>query len=154
MNDPDPILGRIPDGIELRVQGRNAEARALFDQLWTRVEAGAGSPLDRCVLAHSIADAQDDAAEELRWDITALEAAGAVTDEHVAAAGVGLTAAALLPSLYLNVAECHVKLGDVVEARVHLDHARQTMAALPDNEYGALIRGGLDDLERRLEQAP
>lgn len=154
MNDGEPILGLISAGIELRQLGRNAEARALFDQLWRRVEAGAGSPLDRCVLAHSIADAQDDATEELRWDTTALEAAGAVTDDDVVAAGVGMTAAALYPSLHVNLAECYLKLGDIDRARVHLDDARHTLDALPDSEYGALIRGGVDDLERRLGQDP
>jgi tetratricopeptide (TPR) repeat protein len=153
MNQPDPILARISEGIGLRQQGRKGEARALFDQLWSEIEAGAGNPLHRCVLAHSAADAQDDAADELRWDRIALEAAEAVSDDQVAAAGVGLTAAALFPSLHLSVGECHYKLGDLDQARVHLDRARRTMTALPDSEYGAMIRNGFDDLARRLEEA-
>lgn len=154
MNHPDPILARVSDGIELRQHGRTAEARALFAQLWSETEAGAGNPLHRCVIAHSAADAQDDVAEELRWDLIALEAAEAVTDDHVAATGVGLTAASLFPSLHLNVGDCHLKLGDLDRARDHLDLARYAMTALPDGEYAATIRNGFDDLARRLDQAP
>lgn len=154
MNHPDPILARVSDGIELRQQGRNAEARALFAQLWTETETGAGDPLHRCVIAHSAADAQDDVAEELRWDLIALEVAATVTDDHVAASGVGLTAAALFPSLHLNISACHLKLGDLDQARVQLDRARQTMTSLPDGEYATTIRNGFDDLARCIDRAP
>jgi len=153
MDHPDPILARVSEGIERRQQGRNSEARALFEQLWREIEAGAGNPLHRCVIAHSAADAQDDPTEEMRWDRIALEAAEAVTDDHVAATGVGLTAAALFPSLHLSVGECHFKLGELDQARVHLDRARHSMSALPDSEYAAMIRNGYDDLARRLGQA-
>lgn len=150
MAPPDPILARIPEGIELRQQGRNAEARAVFEQLWADIGGEAGDPLHRCTIAHSLADAQDDVHDELRWDLAALDAARAVTDEQVAAAWMGGSAAALFPSLHLNIADCHRKIGDLNQARAHLDHARQAVDALPDGEYGAMIRNGLRDLEQRL----
>lgn len=150
MTQSDPILARIPEGIKLRQQGRNAEARAVFEQMWTDIAGEAGNPLHRCTIAHSLADAQDDVHDELRWDLAALRAAHAVTDEQVAAAWMGGSAAALFPSLHLNIAECHRKIGDLDQARIHLDHARQALDALPDGEYGAMIRNGLRDLEERL----
>lgn len=151
MTRPDPVLARIPEGIELRQQGRNPEARAVFERLWADIGGESGNPLHRCTIAHSLADAQDDVHEELRWDLAALRAAQSVTDEQVADAWTGGSAAALFPSLHLNLAECYRKIGDLDEARTHVDHARRTVDALPDGEYGAMIRNGLYDLAERLE---
>lgn len=151
MNDPDPVLARLAEGIELRQQGHNAAARSVFEQLWTEIGAESGNPLHRCAIAHSLADAQDDVSEELRWDLVALEAGQLVTDEQAAAAGMGSSAAAFFPSLHLNLAECYRKIGDLEEARAHLDRGLHTMSALPESGYAAMIRGGLDDLARRLD---
>src|SRR5699024_9611480 len=136
---------------ELRQQGRNREARELFEQLWTENGEEAGDPVARCMIAHSTADAQDDVEAELRWDHIALDAARAITDEQVAAAGMGSSAAALFPSLHLNIAECYRKLSDREQARVHLNDARQALGTLPDDDYGTMIRNALDELARNLD---
>ena len=58
--------------------------------------------------------------------------------------------AGLYPSLHLNLSECYRKLGDLGRARAHLESARAGMGALGDDEYGQLIRSGLDRLTRHL----
>jgi hypothetical protein len=97
-----------------------------------------------------MADVQDDVREELAWDLRALAAADLVTDERAAQAGIALPVAGLYPSLHLNVADCHRKLGDLDRARDHLQQARDTIGALGDDEYGRLIRNGLEQLARQL----
>lgn len=147
----DPTLTRIGHGVELHHhRGQPAAARELFARIWADIGGEDGDPLHVCVLAHAMADVQDDVREELAWDLRALAAAGLVTDERVAQAGVPLSVAGLYPSLHLNAGECYRRLGDLDRARAHLQHARDSIGALGDDEYGRLIRDGLALLARRL----
>jgi hypothetical protein len=100
-----------------------------------------------------MADVQDDVHQELMWDLRALAAVGLITDERVAQAGVPLSVAGLYPSLHLNLSECYRKLGDLGRAREHLQQARAGIGALGDDEYGQLIRGGLERLAEQLDNA-
>jgi hypothetical protein len=93
---------------------------------------------------------QDDPNEELVWDQRAMAAADLLTDAEVAAAGVPLSVTGLYPSLHLNLSECYRKLGDLDRAREHLHQARETIGALGDDEYGRLIRNGLEQVAERL----
>ncbi|MFI0420677.1 tetratricopeptide repeat protein [Spongiactinospora sp. 9N601] len=147
----DPILARIGQGVELNHhRGQRVAARELFAQIWEDIGGEHGDPLHVCVLAHSMADVQDDVHEELVWDLRALAAAGQITDERVARAGVPLPVAGLYPSLHLNLGECYRKLGDLTRARDHLRQALAGIGALADDGYGLLIKGGLDRLAGRL----
>jgi hypothetical protein len=147
----DPTLTRIGQAVELHhVRGEREAARESFALLWEEIGGERGDPLHVCVLAHSMADVQDDVGRELMWDRRALAAAGRLTDDRVAGAGVNLPVAGLYPSLHLNVAECYRKLGDVARAREHLQEARAGIEALGDDDYGRLIRDGLDRLTRLL----
>jgi hypothetical protein len=147
----DATLARIGHGVELHHQrGQRAAARDLFAQIWDEIGGEQGDPLHVCVLAHSMADVQDDVRQELTWDLRALAAAGLLTDDRVAQAGVPLSVAGLYPSLHLNLGECYRKLGDLGRAREHLQHARAGMGALADDEYGRLIKSGLERLAREL----
>jgi hypothetical protein len=121
-------------------------SQAELKQLWEEIGGERGDPLYVCVLAHSLADRQEDVHEELRWDERALAAAGRLTDDRMAEAGVPMPVAALYPSLHLNLADCHRKLGDLDRAREHLELARESLGELGDNDYGRLIRDGLDRL--------
>ncbi|WP_204033812.1 tetratricopeptide repeat protein [Micromonospora qiuiae] len=58
--------------------------------------------------------------------------------------------AGLYPSLHLNLGECYRKLGDFDLAREHLQRAEAGIGALGDDEYGQLIKSGLDRLARQL----
>ena len=63
---------------------------------------------------------------------------------------MALPVAGLYPSLHLNLAECYRKLGDLNRAREHLRRAQAAINALGDDEYGQLIKGGLDRLAQQL----
>ncbi|MFI7133588.1 hypothetical protein ACIBQ1_48485 [Nonomuraea sp. NPDC050153] len=150
----DPTMARIGQGVELHHhQGRREAARELFAQIWDDIGGEQGDPLHVCVLAHSMADVQDDVNQELMWDLRALAAVGLITDERVAQAGVPLTVAGLYPSLHLNLSECYRKLGDLGRAREHLQQARDGIGVLGDDEYGRLIRGGLEQVAEQLGEA-
>lgn len=146
----DPTLLRIGEAVQLNHAGGRAAARSRFAELWDEIGGERGDPLHRCTLAHAMADAQDDVHEELVWDQRALAAAGLITEERVAEAGVALPVAGLYPSLHLNLSECYRKLGDLDRAREHLRQAQDTIGALGDDEYGRLIRDGLAEIASRL----
>ena len=138
----DSTMTRIGQGVELHHhRGQREAARDLFAQVWDDIGGEQGDPLHVCVLAHSMADVQDDVDQELMWDLRALAAAGLVTDERMAQAGVTLSVAGLYPSLHLNAGECYRKLGDLGRAREHLRQARAGIGVLGDDEYGRLIKG-------------
>lgn len=143
----DTTLARINEGVQLHhQQGQREAARDLFAQVWDEIGGERADPLHVCVLAHSMADVQDDVHQELLWDQRALAAVDRLTDERVAEAGVPMSVAGLYPSLHLNLGECYRRLGDLDRAREHLRHAQAGIGALGDDEYGQLIRGGLDRL--------
>ncbi|MFF4880143.1 hypothetical protein [Micromonospora sp. NPDC000668] len=147
----EPTLVRIGQGVELHHgRGQREAARHLFAQIWDEINGEQGDPLHVCVLAHAMADVQDDVHEELVWDQRALTAADRLTEFRVAEAGVMLPVAGLYPSLHLNLAECYRKLGDLGRAREHLQLAQTGIGALGDDEYAQLIRGGLDRLTQLL----
>ena len=147
----DATLGRINEGVQLHhQQGERTAARDLFAQIWDEIGGERGDPLHVCVLAHAMADVQDDVHQELLWDQRALAAAGSLTDDRLAQAGVPLPVAGLYPSLYLNLGECHRKLGQLDQAREYLHRARDGIGALGHDDYGRLIRDGLDRLDRSL----
>ncbi|WP_151483361.1 hypothetical protein [Streptomyces albicerus] len=128
----DPTIIRIGQAVQLSHSGEQ------------------GDPLQRCTLAHAMADVQDDVREELIWDQRALAAADLITDARVAQAGVSLPVAGLYPSLHLDLSECYRKLGDLDRAREHLQRAQETIGTLGDDEYGQLIRNGLEQVAERL----
>ncbi|MGW4640421.1 tetratricopeptide repeat protein [Sphaerisporangium sp. NPDC004334] len=147
----DSTLTRIAQAVDLHHgQGQRDAARDLFAQIWDDIGGEQGEPLHVCVLAHSMADVQDDVNQELLWDLRALAAADRVTDDQVAQAGVALPVAGLYPSLHLNLSDCYRKLGDLDRAREHFQQARAGMSALGDDGYGQLIRGGLERLAEQL----
>lgn len=142
----DPTILRIGEAVQRNHQGEREAARVLFTEIWDEIGGEQGDPLHRCTLAHAMADAQDDVRQELVWDQRALAAADLLTDARVAQAGVTLPVAGLYPSLHLNLSECYRKLGDLDRAREHLQQAQATIGALGDDEYGQLIRAGLERL--------
>jgi tetratricopeptide (TPR) repeat protein len=146
----DPTLIRIGEAVQLNHQGEREAARLLFAEIWDEIGGEQGDPLHRCTLAHAMADAQDDVRQELVWDQRALAAADLLTDARVAQAGVALPVAGLYPSLHLNLCDCYRKLGDLDRAREHLQQAQDTIGALGDDEYGRLIRDGLERLTEQL----
>lgn len=147
----DQTLARIGQGVELHHhRGEREAARLVFRQIWDEIGGEQGDPLHVCVLAHAMADVQDDVQQELLWDHRALAAADLLTDARVAQAGVTLPVSGLYPSLHLNLSECYRKLGDLGRAREHLHRAEAGLGELGDDEYQRLITGGRDRLAQLL----
>lgn len=150
MEEPDEAMTRIGQGIELSQRGDRDAARRVFTDAWNDIGGESGDPLHRCALAHSMADVQNDLHEELLWDLRALAAAELVTDAQATEAGVTGPVAAFYPSLHLNLGECYRKLGDVDQACEHLERGQAAVAAVGNDGYGQMIRGGLGRLAERL----
>ncbi|MFF8289149.1 hypothetical protein ACF068_08005 [Streptomyces sp. NPDC016309] len=123
--------------------GDREEARNRFGALWRRLGPD-GDPVQRCTLAHCMADAQDDPYDELAWDLRALTAAEEATGEPRA------ELRALYPSLHLDLAADYAGLRRPEVARIHLDRARAASVTLADDGYGDAVRAAIARLARRL----
>ncbi len=152
MEPDDIIMAEIHEAVALRCGGARAESRDRLLALWARVGPD-GDPLHRCALAHFLADAQDAPAASLRWNLAALAAANALTDERAQRHHVSLSARSFYPSLHLNLAEDHRTLGDLAAAHRHLARAEEALRALGDDAPDAGLRAALDDLRERLASA-
>ena len=138
----DPVLARISEALDLYNAGRRGEARDAFSETWASLVDG--DAFHQCILAHYMADTQDDPADELAWDRRALEAANRISRERPDAAA--LSVLSLYPSLHLNLADVLHRTGDTVGARHHLRQAEQASDALVDDNYGRMIRHGIERL--------
>ncbi|MEU2722828.1 hypothetical protein ACH4RA_19115 [Streptomyces smyrnaeus] len=145
----DATMVRIGQAIMLHRGGDREEARNRFAALWTETDVDADL-FHRCTIAHYMADTQDDPADELAWDLRALAAADALDQDRVSWGEHQLAVRSLYPSLYLNLAADHVKLGDEEAARQELERARAKLDALPADAYGEGIRAAIERLEKRI----
>ncbi|MFG2720435.1 hypothetical protein ACGFW5_19375 [Streptomyces sp. NPDC048416] len=146
----DIVMTRIGQAMMLLHGGDREEARNRFATLWSEIGEG-GDALHRCTLAHYMADAQDDAGDELAWDLRALAAADGLSQDRLAQHHASLAVRAFYPSLHLNLAADYVKLRRPEEARLHLDRAHTALDALSGDAYGNDIREALRRLERELD---
>lgn len=143
-------MQRIASAVALGRGTGRAEARRLLEAMWAEMESR-GDALERCALAHALADVQDDPHAELAWDLRALDAARALTDHRLDDAGSAASATDLSPSLHLNVADGYRKTGDARRAQEHLRLARASVAELGGDPYGGMVVDALDRLEARLD---
>ncbi|MEU6117331.1 hypothetical protein ABZ840_22660 [Streptomyces sp. NPDC047117] len=152
MTAEDTAMKRIEGAIALQHAGDTDAARQRCTAIWAEITPD-GDPFHRCVLAHYLADLQEDPQEELVWDVRALEAASSVTDDRAKQHHTSLAIRGFYPSLHLNLAADHHKLGDHDRARDHLSQARQYLDALRDDDYGRGIRSAIQRLAGRLDGA-
>jgi hypothetical protein len=153
MTDEQPtdlVMARILAAVARSQAGDAEGARTEFAAVWSDIGPD-GDPFHRCTLAHYAADVQDDLRAELAWDEVALEAAGQVSDARAKEHHESLAIEGFLPSLHLNLAEDHRRLGDAASARHHIEEARRRLSALPEDGYGAMIRAGVDRVAALLE---
>ncbi|GAA1953707.1 hypothetical protein GCM10009754_23720 [Amycolatopsis minnesotensis] len=132
----------ITDAVTLGRTGDRDAARATLIALWPAVHRG-GDPLHRCVLAHHLADLCDDPAEALGWNIRALDATDLLDDERTERAHPGLRVRGFYSSVHLNLAEDYRRLGSFDLAKRHLGRASEFLDAVPDDEYGTVVRQGI-----------
>ncbi|MGW3325334.1 hypothetical protein [Streptomyces virginiae] len=165
----DAVMTRIGQAVILLHAGDREEARNRLGEIWSEI-GERGDSLHRCTLAHYMADAQDDPADELAWDLRALTAAATADgpgDEPDDGPGTGPprdgrpvreephpAMRVFYPSLHLSLAADYVKLQRPEAARIHLARARAATGALSDDGYGNGVRAAIASLERRLAAEP
>ncbi len=103
------------------------------------------------MLAHYLADLEDDLAAEVAWDERALAAYAEVGETELAAIGIP-SAAGLAPSLHLNLGDGYRRQGRADDARQQLELGVLAVDALSDDGYASMIRSGLERLAERLAQ--
>ncbi|MEU1214538.1 hypothetical protein ACFYSH_09060 [Streptomyces sp. NPDC005791] len=141
----DPTMEAIGRAVTEGRTGDVAAARRKLLDLWSAIGV-TGDPLHRCSLAHYLADLHDDPAQALAWDVRALDAADAMTEQRVSDHHAGLRIAAFYPSLHLNLADNYRRLGSFEAATDHIDAAGEHASALTRDPYGDLLRGAIQQV--------
>jgi hypothetical protein len=148
----DDVMARVTAAVLRGQAGERGTARQELEAMWAEVEQGGGDDFHRCVIAHFLADLQEDDRDELTWDERALAAVDGVTDERAHEFDRSLQVRGFMPSLYLSLADDHRRLGNPNRAHEFLARARATADALGDDAYGELVRGALDEVARALAE--
>ncbi|UGT45649.1 hypothetical protein LTV02_10240 [Nocardia yamanashiensis] len=146
---PDPTMEAIGAAVGIGRAGDVESARRDLLAIWEQIGV-AGDPLHRCTLAHYLADLYEDPAESLVWDVRALDAADALTDDRAQQHHAGLQVAGFYPSLHLNLADNFRRLGAFHAAADHIDDAEQHTAALADGPYGDTIRTAIHEVKQAI----
>ncbi len=147
----DPVITGIQAAAAVLSSGDRESARSQLEQIWASVSADP-EPFHVCVLAHFMADVQDDIADELAWDLRALEAALQCTDADAERHGYSLSMTSFMPSLRVSLAQDYYRQGDFELAGDHLAAAHTFVSHLGDDEYGRLIRGAMERLAKGLDR--
>ncbi|WP_250035101.1 hypothetical protein [Paractinoplanes maris] len=140
------MMAAIGAAIERGRAGDRAGARAELEDLWSKTD----DALHRVTIAHFVADLEETVADELMWDERALVVATDLTDERAQQYNKTFQVRAFLPSLHLNLADAHRRLGHSAEAHHHVAAAETELDALPDDDYGRLIHTGLHKIKQAL----
>jgi len=138
MDPSNPVVALCAQG--MTVEGTPADALRLFEQAW----AIRRDDFDAAIAAHFIARHQSSLDATLHWNSLAVEHAEAVRDGR---------AADLLASLYLNLGDSHVRLGQYTSARNAARRAAEHLVALPAGGYRDFVAMGIDRLTHRLDAA-
>lgn len=135
--DPqNPINQLCAQGMLLEGEAKPDEAAKLFMKAWDE----ATNTTEKFIAAHYVARHQDNVADKLKWDETALTLALELDSPEING---------VFPSLYLNVAKCHEDLRDFDKAIENYQSALQHTIFLPEDGYGNMIRSGIKSgLER------
>ncbi|MGW5345268.1 hypothetical protein [Streptomyces sp. HUAS TT3] len=142
---PDPTMEAIGRAVAEGRAGDLPRARRRLLGLWSAIGV-TGDPLHRCSLAHHLADLYEDPAQALAWDVRALDAADAVTEQRVQEHHAGLHIAGFYPSLHLNLADDYRRLGSFEAAAEHINAAEEHVPQLPRDPYGDLLRGAIQEV--------
>lgn len=142
---PDSTMEAIGEAVTKGRAGDIASARQKLLNLWAELGV-TGDPLHRCSLAHYLADFYEDPARALAWDVRALDAADAVTEQRVQKHHASLHIAAFYPSLHLNLADNYRRLGSFEAATEHINAARAHAPNLPEDPYGELLCGAIQEV--------
>ncbi|NUS94673.1 MAG: hypothetical protein HOQ36_20070 [Nocardia sp.] len=147
----DTTMNAITAAVTLGRSGDIVTARERLLEIWRGIGV-TGDPLHRCTLAHYLADLYDHPAQALAWDIRALDATDALTDDRAQRHHANLRVAGFYPSLHLNLADNSRRLGSWDAAAEQLAAARERLDALPGDAYGAMISTALDEVAEAVAQ--
>lgn len=151
MSQKPTDMAEIMEAITILQCGDRATARTTLLRLWEDL-GERGTPMQRCTIAHFLADTEDEVEAELAWDLRSLRAAtGKEQDGDHDALEPDL--ASFLPSLHLNVGDAYRRLGDLERARTHVRFGLSRSEALPTGGYGDMVKAGLERLQTRLAGA-
>lgn len=142
---PDPTMEAIGQAVTEGRTGNTLSARQKLLNLWSTIGV-TGDPLHRCSLAHYLADLYEDPAQALAWDVRALDAADAITEQRVQEHHASLHIAGFYPSLHLNLADNYRRLGSFDAATEHINAAKEHAPNLCQDAYGAFLRTALDEV--------
>ena len=136
--------------VAVAVGGDRVRGRELLMGCWNDTVESDHS--QRCVLAHYLADLQEDLDAEVMWDELAL-AAYQQTDA-LAFSPIGVASAeGFAPSLHLNLGDAYLRQGRVEDARSQLTAGLAGADALAGDGYAAMVRNGLAGLQQRVTAA-
>jgi hypothetical protein len=130
MDPNNPVVQLCVRGMQAEADGRPGIAAETFRAAWE----SAGDDFERCIAAHYVARHQSTPEAVLEWNARCLALAEAVGDARVAG---------FYPSLYLNLGKAAEDLGRPAEARGFYAAAENLFVTLPDDDYGAMVRGAV-----------
>lgn len=130
MDPSNPVVAMCSEGMLAESEGRAAEAKKLFERAWQ----AATDDYEACIAAHYLARHQETHEQTLAWNEESLRRAERVGDERITS---------FLPSLYLNLGHSHEELGDAEKARAYYLLAEEHLTAVPNGDYGDMVRGGV-----------
>ena len=124
----------------MAIEGDVPAARRLFEQAWEVRR----DDYDASIAAHYLARHQTTVEDRLAWNIRAARHAEVVADDR---------ARELKASLYLNLADAYLAVGDSAEARSAIARASESLDDLPVDGYRDFVKRGIDGLVRRLDES-
>jgi hypothetical protein len=142
----DSTMEAVGQAVAAGRAGQVEDARARLHAIWEGVGV-TGDPLHRCTIAHYLADLyDDDPAHALAWDVRALDAADALTQDRAQQHDASLHVAGFYPSLHLNLADNYRRLGSLTFAAEHVAAARRHAVDLAQDPYGDFIRTIIEEV--------
>lgn len=136
----DDVLTELRRAQALAADGHLAEALNAYEALLARLVE---RPYQAAAVAHMYALIVDDPHQKLQVNENALRFAESVPDDGFPPP--------LRATLYANIGYSHRELGDPDEARAWYLRAQQAADALDDDDYGRMMRAGIDNELRNLD---
>lgn len=140
--EDEQLTDIVMSGQRLLANGDPDGARARYADSWAAATT-AQHYYQACVIAHFMAHAHLEPEVQLMWHLRALDAANAAGDERVGA---------FYPSLYANIAEVNLRLGDIPQARAYIERARAHAHLLAADAYGESLRTLIERVSQATEQ--
>lgn len=122
-----PLLRDLASALGQLATNRAAGRQALTE-LWGALDPGDAAA--RCIVAHFLADAQDDLDDEIAWDEVSLAESATVPDDDLRAIHPDMHVASFMSSLHLNLADGYRRLGRFDEASRQLELSLAAKRAL------------------------